>query len=59
MLLADRGYDADWIRVSPLKGVLGPTFRPDLTEETRSTSAHTFIAPEIATRPSSVDFDQI
>ena len=31
----------------PPKGVLGPTFRPDPTEGSRSASAHTFIAPEI------------
>ena len=46
MLLADRGYDADWIRALPPKGVLGPTFRPDPTEESRSASAHTFIRPK-------------
>jgi transposase len=27
MLLADRGYDADWIRAFVTKKVLGPTFR--------------------------------
>ena len=31
----------------PPKGVLGPTFRPDPTEGSRSASAHIFIAPEI------------
>jgi hypothetical protein len=48
MLLADRGYDPDWIRAfATQRGVLGPTFRPDLTARSRSASAHTFIAPEI------------
>jgi len=47
MLLADRGYDADWIRAFAPKGVLGPTFRPDAIEGSRFASAHTFIVPEI------------
>jgi transposase len=47
MLLADRGYDADWIRAFATERVLGPTFRPDPTARSRSASAHTFIAPEI------------
>ena len=46
MLLADRGYDAE-SELLPPKRVLGPTFRPDTTEESRSASARTFIAPEI------------
>ena len=54
MLLADRGYDADWIRAFATKGVLGPTFRPDLTARSRSASAHTFIAPEIWSSGSSI-----
>jgi transposase len=33
MLLADRGYDAEPL---PPKGALGPTFRPDAIEESRS-----------------------
>jgi transposase len=41
MLLADRGYDADWIRAFVTKRVLGPTFRPDAIEESRSASANT------------------
>jgi transposase len=28
ILLADRGYDADWIRHSPMNTVRGPTFPP-------------------------------
>ena len=49
MLLADRGYDADWISPFslPPKGVLGPTFRPDAIEGSRSALARTFIAREI------------
>jgi hypothetical protein len=31
----------------PPKGVLGPTFRPDAIEGSRSASAHISIAPEI------------
>ena len=41
MLLADRGYDADWIRAFVTKRVLGPTFRPDAIERSRSASAPT------------------
>jgi len=32
MLLADRGYDADWVRAFATERVLGPTFRPDPIE---------------------------
>jgi transposase len=47
MLLADRGYDADWIRAFVNEQVLGPTSRPDSIEGSRSVSAHTSIAPGI------------
>ena len=43
LLAAGEAHD---IRLAP-KGVLGPTFRQDPTEGSRSASAHTFIAPEI------------
>ena len=47
MLLADRGFDADWIRAFATERVLGLTFRPDAIEGSPSASAHTFIGPEI------------
>ena len=53
MLLADRGYDADWIRAFVNERVLGPTFRPDAIEVSRSASAHTSIAPETSSSNSS------
>ena len=48
MLLADRGYDADWIRELAMKKGRGPTSRRKAIAAIRSASARTFIA--LATR---------
>jgi transposase len=40
MLLADRGYDADWIRALLPRKASGPIFRRDAIATTRSASAH-------------------
>jgi transposase len=40
MLLADRGYDADWIRASPVTEVRGLTFLRSEIVETQSALAH-------------------
>ena len=42
MLLADRGYDADWIRALPQRGAFGPTSRQDASQ--RSVSPHLYRA---------------
>ena len=47
MLLADRGYDADWIRAFATERGSWANVRLDAIEGSLSTSAHTFIAPEI------------
>jgi transposase len=44
MLLADRGYDADWIRALVVRKGRWPTFRPDATALSRSASARISIA---------------
>jgi hypothetical protein len=45
MLLADRGYDADWIRPLPPTGARGPTSRQEAIATTRSASARISIVP--------------
>jgi hypothetical protein len=46
MLLADRGYDADWIReLAMKKGARGPTSRRRAIAAIRSASAHISTAP--------------
>jgi hypothetical protein len=47
MLLADRGYDADWIRTFAAPGALGPTSRQEAIATTRSASARISIGPAI------------
>jgi hypothetical protein len=47
MLLADRGYDADWIRALATKKALGQTSRHGVIGRSLSASAITYIAPEI------------
>src|SRR5262245_65292323 len=47
MLLADRGYDADWIRAHAAERAFGPAFRRDATATSRSASARISIEPEI------------
>jgi transposase len=59
MLLADRGYDADWIRASPPRRAFGPTSRQDAIATIRSASARISTALGIwlsgsSTRSSSV-----
>jgi transposase len=39
MLLADRGYDADWTRALAAERAFGPTFRQDAIATIRSASA--------------------
>ena len=47
MLLADRAYDADWIRALVNGQVRGPTFHRSEIAKIRSASAHISIAPAI------------
>ena len=47
MLLADRGYDADWIRAFATERGSWANVRLDAIEGSPSASAHTFIGPEI------------
>src|SRR5215475_594693 len=47
MLLADRGYDADWTEHLPQTGVSGLTFRRDAIAASWSASAHISIEPAI------------
>ena len=47
MLLADRGYDADWIRAFATERGSWANVPPRCNRGSRSASAHTFIAPEI------------
>jgi transposase len=47
MLLADRGYDADWIRAFVNEQGAWANVSPDSIEGSRSVSAHTSIAPGI------------
>ena len=47
MLLADRGYDADWIRALSQSGALGPIYRREAIATSRSASAR--ISTERAT----------
>jgi transposase len=44
VLLADRGYDADWIRELAMKRARGPTSPRKAIAAIRSASARTFIA---------------
>ena len=53
MLLADRGYDADWIRELAMKKGAGPTSRPNAIAASRSVLVLTYIAPAIELRGSS------
>jgi transposase len=46
MLLADRGYDADWIRAAATKKGAWANIPPDAIARSRSASVLTFIAPE-------------
>ena len=46
MLLADRGYDADWIRALAAQKVRWPTFRRDAIAPSQSASARISIEPE-------------
>jgi transposase len=47
MLLADRGYDADWIRALAARRGRWPTSRPDAIAASRSALAHICIKPAI------------
>src|SRR3954465_5709563 len=63
MLLADRGYDADWIRALAAKKALGPTFHHGAIAATRSASARISIAlgtwsSDSSTRSSTVAWSQ-
>jgi transposase len=54
MLLADRGYDADWIRALVAERVFGPTSRQDAIATTRSASARISIVPGTWSKGSSI-----
>ena len=47
MLLADRGYDADWIRALAARRAFGPTSRQGAIATSRSASARISIEPAI------------
>ena len=53
MLLADRGYDADWIRELAMKKGAGPTSCLNAIAASRSVLVLTYIAPAIELRGSS------
>ena len=55
MLLADRGYVADWIRaLAAERGAFGPTSRQGAIATSRSASAHIFTVPGIWSSGSSI-----
>ena len=55
MLLADRGYDADWIRaLASESGALGPTYRRDAIATSRSASARISTEPATWSNGSSI-----